>query len=439
MRSLLFVLPFVALTFLCWGVYGPVLHEGQYAFGGGKPSSMRPFICVGIAYFLIAVVVPLIALFSKGEQGRWTLSGFLWSFAAGAAGAVGALGITMAFRARGNPVYVMPLVFGCAPVVNTFCTMFMSRTWHAASKMFMAGVFVVAIGAAGVMFFKPAKSNIQIEDSNGITVTETNNITKEKTIAEAASLSALESDNPKAFAKYMRYKPLALIEWLQVMLALGVTALCWGCYGPMLHAGQMRMSGSRLRPFLCVGLAYFAVAVMVPTSLLVTGSVEEPVTSHLGEFWMGSIWSLSAGGVGAVGALGIILAFNFGGKPIFVMPLVFGGAPVINTIATVVHEGTFDQISTKFLVCLGLVIAGAATVLVFAPKASSHSPSRQSSSAESSKRRRLKTEISEQADEDAALLRGFERNHEDPDAGEASAGPPESELKTPANAPREEP
>ena len=35
---------------------------------------------------------------------------------------------------------------------------------------------------------------------------------------------------------------------------------------------------------------------------------------------------------GAIGALGIILAFNFGGKPVYVMPLVFGGAPVITTL-----------------------------------------------------------------------------------------------------------
>ncbi len=380
MRSLLMVLPYVALTFLCWGMYGPILHEGQYAFGGGKPSSMPPLICVGIAYFAIAVVVPLIVLRSKGEKGQWTLSGFIWSFAAGSAGALGALGITMAFKARGNPVYVMPLVFGCAPVVNTFCTMFLSRTWDAASKLFMTGVLVVAIGAAGVMFFKPTKSNLEIkETSAGITLTETNNRTNEKTVAQAASVEELKTLNPKAYAKYMRYQPLSFFEWLQVMMALGMTALCWGCYGPVLHVGQMRMHGSRLRPFLCVGLAYFAVAVVVPTCLLSSGWVQEPAIEHWGNWWLGSIWSLVAGAVGAVGALGIILAFNFGGKPVFVMPLVFGGAPVVNTITTVVSEGTFDQISPTFLVCLGLVIAGASIVLVFAPKPSSQAADNQSS------------------------------------------------------------
>ena len=58
MRTI-FVLAFVAFTFLAWGVYGPVLHVGQDAMGH---SSLRPFTCVGLAYFLVAVVVPIEAV-----------------------------------------------------------------------------------------------------------------------------------------------------------------------------------------------------------------------------------------------------------------------------------------------------------------------------------------------------------------------------------------
>ncbi|MEZ6108206.1 MAG: hypothetical protein R3B96_19395 [Pirellulaceae bacterium] len=83
MKSLLSALPFIALTALCWGVYGPVLHKGQYLMGeNGIPSSLRPLICVGIAYFIIAVIFPLAVLFSKGEKGSWTTTGFIWSFLA---------------------------------------------------------------------------------------------------------------------------------------------------------------------------------------------------------------------------------------------------------------------------------------------------------------------------------------------------------------------
>ena len=108
MRNLLAPLPFIALTFLCWGNYGPLMREGQ---AGMNFSHLRPFVCVGIAYFLIAVVVPIIILSTKGESGGWTASGLFWSLTAGVLGSIGAFGIIMAFENRGSPVYVMPLVF----------------------------------------------------------------------------------------------------------------------------------------------------------------------------------------------------------------------------------------------------------------------------------------------------------------------------------------
>ena len=83
-------------------------------------------------------------------------------------------------------------------------------------------------------------------------------------------------------------------------------------------------------------------------------------------------WAVLAGGAGAAGALGIILAFNYGGKPIFVMPLVFGFAPVINTLVSMVVAGTLDKISLYFVIALLLGITGAVTVLLFAPKAKPH-------------------------------------------------------------------
>jgi hypothetical protein len=122
------------------------------------------------------------------------------------------------------------------------------------------------------------------------------------------------------------------------------------------------MAGSRLRPFICVGLAYFLIAVIVPTLLLVRWP--EPGAFTLG----GSIWSFLGGAAGAVGALGIIMAFNFGGKPVYVMPLVFGGAPVVNTLVTIATSGELERVSPMFYAGLITVVAGAVTVLVFAPK-----------------------------------------------------------------------
>ena len=150
---------------------------------------------------------------------------------------------------------------------------------------------------------------------------------------------------------------------LWVTLCIALTALCWGAYGPVLHKGQAKMGGSRLRPFLCVGLAYFAIAVVGPLFLL--GSFEDPGGwSHP----TGIMWSLAAGAAGAVGALGIIYAFNFGGKPVFVMPLVFGFAPVVNTLTTMVTDNLFGRMSPYFFASLAMVILGAVMVLIFAPR-----------------------------------------------------------------------
>ena len=110
------------------------------------------------------------------------------------------------------------------------------------------------------------------------------------------------------------------------MLAIALAIVSWGAYGPVLHKGQAAMHHSRLRPLICVGLAYFVIAVIVPYFFL--GELGEDSTYRS----LGTLWSLLAGAFGAVGALGIIMAFNSGGQPVFVMPLVFGGAPVVNTL-----------------------------------------------------------------------------------------------------------
>ena len=382
MRNFTFLV-FVILTFCCWGVYGPVLHLGQEALGDGPKqlSSLRPFICVGIAYFLIAVVYPLFVLQTKGESGSWSAGGITWSFIAGLVGAIGALGIILAFKFGGKPVYVMPLVFGLAPVVNTFVTMTMAGTFKQAKPIFFVGIVLAALGAAGVMRFKPkpkvaqpektAAMQMQIADSvtpvslqvdsedetktdgaDAVVTTSTDakpaNDESNKNSAEVAKDDTSKKNEPNLFL---------------AACCIGLTALCWGAYGPVLHSGQAKMQGSRLRPFLCVGLAYFAIAVIVP--IMLTGTFNEPGS------WNsipGIGWSLLAGAAGAIGALGIIYAFNFGGKPIFIMPLVFGIAPVVNTLTETFSKNLISEVKPEFLGSLAMVICGATIVLVFAPR-----------------------------------------------------------------------
>lgn len=347
MRTLPIVLFFIAMTFTSWGLYGPVLHEGQHGLGAvGQPSSLRPLICVGTSYFLIGVLVPLILLRFRGERGRWTIGGAFWSFMAGTAGAFGALGITLAFKFGGRPVFVMPLVFGLAPVMSTLVAMWMTKTFRQASPIFIAGVIIVAIGAAGVMYSRPM-------------LPAPTPVVSSAADASVAAGVVDQADHPTRSL---------LARLTLVPLFIAMTACCWGSYGPVLHKGQMKMAGSRLRPFLCVGLAYFVIAVLAPLVLMRVFVEPGTWTFH------GTAWSLAGGAAGALGALGIIMAFNFGGKPIYVMPLVFGGAPVINTFATILHEGTYQQTTSLFYASLMLVIGGAVTVLVFAPRGKPEPP-----------------------------------------------------------------
>ncbi len=113
-------LAFVVATIVCWGLYGPVLHSGQIALGA---SPMRALLCVGLAYFLIGVLIPGGVLTFQGEQGGFNTKGITLASVAGVLGALGALGIIYAFHSGGKPFYVMPLVFGGAPLVNISVSM----------------------------------------------------------------------------------------------------------------------------------------------------------------------------------------------------------------------------------------------------------------------------------------------------------------------------
>ncbi len=67
----------IALAIVSWGAYGPVLHKGQAAM---HHSRLRPLICVGLAYFVIAVIMPYFFLGEMGESSTYASVGTLWSF-----------------------------------------------------------------------------------------------------------------------------------------------------------------------------------------------------------------------------------------------------------------------------------------------------------------------------------------------------------------------
>ena len=143
---------FVVSAILAWGVYGPVLHRGQVQLG----HPLRALLCVGVAYSLIGVLVPVVGLWSRGNLGGFTFPGSLTATLAGALGAIGAIGIIYAFQAGGLPTYVMPLVFGGAPLVNVLVSMWLHPPKAAPSPLLFVGFLMVALGAGMVLYYKPA-------------------------------------------------------------------------------------------------------------------------------------------------------------------------------------------------------------------------------------------------------------------------------------------
>jgi hypothetical protein len=149
-KSMVWVI-FVAGAVLSWGAYGALLHQGQTQLG----NPLKALLCVGIAYFAIGIMVPVAALSSQGALSQFNTTGLITATAAGALGAIGAACIIWAFRSGGLPVYVMPLVFGGAPIINVLITMLLHPPKQSINPMLYVGFLLASIGAAMVLYFRP--------------------------------------------------------------------------------------------------------------------------------------------------------------------------------------------------------------------------------------------------------------------------------------------
>jgi len=138
---------------LSWGLYGPALHNGQVQLGN---NPMRALLCVGVAYFLIGVLVPLVSLSTQGGLHGFTMKGSLAATLGGALGAAGAVCIIFAFINKGSPAYVMPLVFAGAPLVNVLFTMWQHPPKTTPNPLLYVGFLLAATGAGLVLYFKPS-------------------------------------------------------------------------------------------------------------------------------------------------------------------------------------------------------------------------------------------------------------------------------------------
>ncbi|MEO2194759.1 MAG: hypothetical protein ABGY72_01550 [bacterium] len=147
-------------------------------------------------------------------------------------------------------------------------------------------------------------------------------------------------------------------SWLPFVL---LTVLSWGTYIPTLHKGQMALGGSGLHAFLMVGVAYLGVAILIPGAMIARAGTWNLFTSG------GMTFTIAAGVLGALGALGIVLALVNGGRPTVVPPLVFAGAPVVSTFVAMLYNPPQDSPSPVFYLGILMAAAGAGLVLANRP------------------------------------------------------------------------
>ena len=151
-------LAFALLTVVSWGVYGIFLHTGQLGMQDPVNGRYKAFLFVGIAYFLVAVLAPLIMLVLSGASWDYPMKGMAWSLIAGIVGAIGAFGVLLAFGAKGNPAVVMTIVFSGAPVVNAIVALSLHPPAGGLASIrapFWLGMVFAVIGGALVTKYKP--------------------------------------------------------------------------------------------------------------------------------------------------------------------------------------------------------------------------------------------------------------------------------------------
>src|SRR5579859_3013562 len=142
------------------------------------------------------------------------------------------------------------------------------------------------------------------------------------------------------------------------LLYVALAGLSWGTYVPLIFYGGTELlsdpkiqTPARVLAILCVGIAYFVIGVLYPAYyLLRLPAQDRPERSATGLFFSGL-----AGAAGALGAICVIfasanavVAAKTAGQPIgtyklFIAPLIFGLAPIINTLVSMVWHPKKNQ------------------------------------------------------------------------------------------------
>lgn len=207
---------YVILAGLAWGMYVPLIFFGGQMLTppdrGGIGGRLAGILCVGVAYVVLAVVIPIVLMGTRDDaKPDWKAAGLVFSGLAGAAGAVGAICVIFAskaavdqgraetaareavlvgqLKAAESPdqkaeaerelaavqaerprqiaryrIYIAPLIFCLAPLINTL----LSMVWHPNPKSgawavfelhlpgwkLWAGIVLVAVGTFLILYSK---------------------------------------------------------------------------------------------------------------------------------------------------------------------------------------------------------------------------------------------------------------------------------------------
>jgi drug/metabolite transporter (DMT)-like permease len=168
------------------------------------------------------------------------------------------------------------------------------------------------------------------------------------------------------------------------LVYVALAGLSWGTYVPIIFYGGNELGGkanARLMAILCVGLAYFVIGVLFPLAMFMTGQQKWPEMKGVG-----LVFASLAGVAGAVGAICVIFASKAavaaatsqGLKQetfrLFIAPLIFGLAPVINTlVSSIWHPKAGEPFHFAlelpgWKLWLGILLVGAGAALVLFSK-----------------------------------------------------------------------
>ena len=142
-------------TAMCWGLYGPTLGKARLADSDLSP--FKPYVGIGIAYLVIAIVGGLIGMWYKGDSFESVGAGGFWGLAAGVLGALGAFSLTLCMFNGGAriPHAVMPVVFGGAVTITALYTIWSSGGKLQASPMLWVGILGMLVSVVIITMNTP--------------------------------------------------------------------------------------------------------------------------------------------------------------------------------------------------------------------------------------------------------------------------------------------